>query len=184
MLLDPTARVQELDEDLDHATKGDADQDDYWTAANDVPDLYCLPPLLHDDLQTLSSQAQDKVAEECRQLLSGEVEEIDDLNSHGIPALHRAKHLKFIRRNLENYASGYQAMDASRAWIVYWALAGLSHLGEDASHYRDRAIQTFGPLQNDTGGFGPETSHVAASYAATLSLAIVDGLDLVNRRAM
>lgn len=43
------------------------------------------------------------------------------------------------------------------------------------------------PLQNADGGFGGghgQLSHCAPSYAATLSLALVDGLDMIDRRIM
>lgn len=71
--------------------------------------------------------------------------------------------------------------------MVYWALGALAHLGEGVAKYCDSAVQTFTPLQNPDGGFGGghgQTSHVAASYATTLSLAMVGGLKMINRRTM
>ncbi|KAF4552644.1 Prenyltransferase and squalene oxidase repeat-containing protein 1 [Elsinoe fawcettii] len=152
-----------------------------------TPALYADLPFLKDDLETETSIKQDAVAELCRQLMSGEEREIHDLNSHGIPKLQRQKHIKFMHKSLNRYPPPYQAMDASRPWILYWALAGLAHIGEDISVYRDRCMQTFTPLQNPGGGFGGghgQTSHGAATYAATLSLALIDGLELIDRRSM
>ena len=43
------------------------------------------------------------------------------------------------------------------------------------------------PLQNASGGFGGghgQISHLAPSYATTLSLALVDGLHIINRKTM
>ncbi|KAF2224914.1 terpenoid cyclases/protein prenyltransferase alpha-alpha toroid [Elsinoe ampelina] len=152
-----------------------------------TPALYSTLPILKDDLETETSVKQDAVAELCRQLMSGEEREIHDLNSHGIPKLQRQKHINFMHKSLGTYPPAYQAMDASRPWILYWALAGLAHMGEDVSIYRDRCMQTFTPLQNKDGGFGGghgQTSHGAATYAATLSLALVEGLELIDRRSM
>ena len=53
-----------------------------------------------------------------------------------------------------------------------------------------RVVQTFSPMQNPGGGFGGghgQVSHIAATYAAVLSLATVGGdetLGLIDRRAM
>lgn len=53
-----------------------------------------------------------------------------------------------------------------------------------------RVIATFTPMQNPTGGFGGghgQMSHVASSYAAVLSLAMVGGEEtyrLIDRKAM
>jgi protein farnesyltransferase subunit beta len=78
-------------------------------------------------------------------------------------------------------------MDASRPWLFYWTMAGLSFLGEDVSSFRDRLIETVRPLQNPTGGFGGghgHLSHCACSYATVLALACVGGLEAVNRKTM
>ena len=74
--------------------------------------------------------------------------------------------------------------------MFYWALAGLSALGEDVSKYREPLISTVRPIQNATGGFGGgngQMSHLAPTYAIVLALAIVGGkeaLDIIDRRAM
>ena len=53
-----------------------------------------------------------------------------------------------------------------------------------------RVIQTCSPMQNAGGGFGGgygQVSHIAATYAAVLSLTLVGGaesLELIDRRAM
>ena len=151
------------------------------------PWFYTVLPFIADELETETSEVQNSVAETCRKLMSGEEQPIKDLNSHGIPKLLRQKHVKFLTHVLGPYPSPFQAMDASRPWILYWGLAGLSHLDHDVSKFQSGAIQTFTPLQNATGGFGGghgQTSHCAASYAATLSLAMVDALHMINRKTM
>lgn len=152
-----------------------------------VPALFAQHAVLKDLLVTETSEKQEKVVQACLDIITGDAQEMDDLNAHGLPRLQKQKHIKFLKHVLGNYPPPFQAMDASRPWLVYWALAGLSSLGVDVSVYRERTIRTFTPLQNATGGFGGghgHYSHCAATYAAVLSLAIVDGLDMVDRRSM
>ena len=53
-----------------------------------------------------------------------------------------------------------------------------------------RVVETFSPMQNLGGGFGGghgQVSHIAGTYAAVLSLAIVgdvESLELIDRLAM
>lgn len=75
--------------------------------------------------------------EECLPLLSG-FEDPTDLNTCGIPRLEREKHVGFLRQSLKTLAAGYVGFDASRPWIVYWVLAGLTLLGEDVQAYKER----------------------------------------------
>lgn len=48
------------------------------------------------------------------------------------------KHIEYLYDSLEDYPEGFVAMDSSRPWMSYWALAGLALLGEDVSKYRER----------------------------------------------
>ena len=74
--------------------------------------------------------------------------------------------------------------------MFYWALAGLSTLGQDVSSYREKIITTCRPIQNATGGFGGgngQMSHLATTYANVLSISMVGGqeaLDIIDRKAM
>lgn len=144
--------------------------------------------LFHDDdLQTTSSEAQKKVTTQCLPLLTGEDTQGLPLNSHGLPHLLRRKHVQFLHSSMDSLPAPYVVIDASRPWFFYWAMAGLSSLGEDVSQYRERLMKTVRPLQNPAGGFGGghgQLSHCAATYATILALACVDGLDVVNRKAM
>lgn len=190
------ARIEELssaseesDDGSDSASTDNGVHVHGWLGAksNPIASLFLDPPFLHDELVTGTSEAQEKVAKACMDIYSGKEHGMAELNSHGIPKLRRSRHIKFLRGVLGKYPSPFQVMDASRPWLLYWALAGLSCLGEDVSEYRERCIQTFTPMQNADGGFGGgygQLSHCAASYAATLSLAMVDGLHSINRRTM
>lgn len=96
---------------------------------------------IRDSLQTRTSILQDETIEECLPLLTGSGESQQDPNGRrtgGIPRLEREKHVKFLRQSLEKLAAGYVGFDASRPWIVYWVLAGLSLLGEDVQAYHER----------------------------------------------
>lgn len=185
-MMAPDSRIQELS-DTSGDEGGDTLEATTAQSFNGAPALFCTLPLLRDSLQTKTSKAQDKVAETCRQYMTGEELEFDDPNSHGVPYLQIARHIKFLRKGLGRLPEQYQAADASRPWMIYWGLAGLASLGEEITEYREDTIKTFMPLQNKDGGFGGghgQISHAAAGYAATLSLAIVGGLEMVNRRTM
>ena len=143
--------------------------------------------LFHDDLVTVTSEAQDKVKAECLPLLTLADTKGLPLNPYGIPALRREAHKKFLLKQLDRLPAPYAVMDASRPWIFYWTMAGLSFLGDDVSGFRRRLVDTVRPLQNSTGGFGGghgHLSHCACSYATVLALACVGGLEVVNRKTM
>ncbi|KAI9838302.1 MAG: hypothetical protein M1819_005570 [Sarea resinae] len=158
-----------------------------------VPKVFSTWPPIRDPLVTGTSEAQDETVNECLPFLSAPDDpdsSLVDFNFHGIPRLEREKHKAFLHNSLGNLPAGFVAADASRPWMLYWALSGLQLLGEDISRYRERVVSTLTPLQNPEGGFGGghgHMSHCAASYAAVLSLAMVGGdeaLNLINRKTM
>ncbi|KAL2832811.1 terpenoid cyclases/protein prenyltransferase alpha-alpha toroid [Aspergillus pseudoustus] len=156
-----------------------------------VPTLFTEPPVLRDTLITETTELQDETLNKCLPFLRGiHSSQKAPQNHHGVSPLKRDEHIGYLYDSLEDYPSGFIAMDASRPWMTYWALAGLSLLGEDVSKQRERTISTFNPMQNATGGFGGghgQISHCASTYAAVLSLAMVGGdeaLSLIDRRAM
>ena len=143
--------------------------------------------LFHDDFVTTTTEAQDKVTAECIPFLLGDDTQGLDLNSHGIPHLRRAQHAKFLLAQLGDLPAPYQVVDASRPWLFYWSLVGLSLLGEDVFSYRDRLMETVRPLQNPGGGFGGghgQLSHCACTYSTILALTTVGGLGVIDRKAM
>ncbi|KAM0693769.1 hypothetical protein Q7P36_007026 [Cladosporium allicinum] len=151
---------------------------------------WLAPPVLNlfpEDLSTPSTEAFDKVRNECLPHLLGEDTQNLPLNKYGLPHLRREQHIKFLHTTLGNLPAPYVALDAARPWLFYWGFSGLTVLGEDVTPYRQRLIETVKPMQNPTGGFGGghgQFSHCAASYACVLALAMVDGLEEVNRTAM
>ncbi|PMD21996.1 terpenoid cyclases/Protein prenyltransferase [Hyaloscypha hepaticicola] len=157
--------------------------------ASMVPDLFTSPPHIRDLLNTQSSQIQEETIQECLPFLSG-IEPGASYNDYGVPHLERKHHIQFLHKSLKKLPAPYVAADASRPWMFYWALAGLSALGEDISQYREPLISTVRPIQNVTGGFGGgngQMSHLAPTYGIVLALAIIGGkeaLDVIDRRAM
>ena len=198
------SRIEELPSDDDGFEDVDSDEDSDQSNGIPFPGKHLrpkrrskkrLPPwlrqasygLFHDDLVTTTSEAQDKVTRECLPHLTGEDTQGLELNSYGLPLLRRKQHASFLHAQLQRLPAPYVAIDSSRPWFFYWSLCGLSTLGEEVSHYRERLIETLQPLQNSTGGFGGghgHLSHCACGYAATLALAIVGGLDMVDRKGM
>ena len=56
------------------------------------------------------------------------------MNEEGEVALMRQKHAAFALGGLKELSSGFVVMDASRAWIIYWACQTFSLLDVDFSH--------------------------------------------------
>ncbi|KAI1499488.1 prenyltransferase and squalene oxidase [Biscogniauxia marginata] len=154
-----------------------------------IPDLFILDPPIRDSLVTDTSELQDETVADCRPFLAAEVEGIA-YNQYGVPNLDRERHIRFLRKSLDKLPAPFVAADASRPWIFYWCLNGLSLLGADVSSYRDRLVETARSMQNETGGFGGgfgQRSHLATTYATVLALAIVGGesaYEVIDRRAM
>lgn len=99
-------------------------------AANPAPPPYWTPePPIRDALETESSTVQRETARACRALRVG---------GDAWPGLQRQKHVAFLRNSLGTLPAGFVAVDASRPWMLYWALTGLYLLGEDVSEYRER----------------------------------------------
>lgn len=111
------------------------------TSGPPVPDLFTTLPPIRDLLNTETSRLQDCTIQECLPYLSG----TDDpnrspfaFNVHGLPRLEREKHITFLQGSLGKLPAGYVVADASRPWMLYWALTGLYLLGEDVSTYREQ----------------------------------------------
>jgi protein farnesyltransferase subunit beta len=99
-----------------------------------------LPPLI-DDLKTQTSTVQGETIEECLPLLNAVNDASlnpSDFNEFGLPILEREKHVEFLQENLLEFPHYFVTIDASRPWMVYWALLGLHLLGEDVSTFRSR----------------------------------------------
>ncbi|RDI81618.1 hypothetical protein Vi05172_g8434 [Venturia inaequalis] len=187
----PASRITELDETITEDIQPTIPNVTELTvddAIPQIPALFTTLPLIRDGLITESSEMQDETVQECLPHLA---EPGGDLNIFGVSQLGRAKHVQYLHKMIRGpMPAGFTPADASRPWMVYWALTGLYLLGEDVGAYRDRVISTFIPAQNRDGGFGGghgQLSHIATSYAAVLSLVTVGGieaLDTIDRKGM
>lgn len=117
-----------------------------------IPSIFSIPPhfkqpsSIRDELTTQTSVAQQDTVAECLPFLNGAEDASKspfDFNEHGVPRLDREGHIDFLHRSLRELPAGFVAVDASRPWMVYWALMGLYLLGEDVTSYRDRSVLEF-----------------------------------------
>lgn len=107
-----------------------------------IPSLFATQPPLLDELQTDTSRAQAEVVGRCIPLLRGQESAgvCLPLNRHGVPSLARELHVEYLLDALGEYPGRFVGLDASRPWMVYWALTGLALLGEDVSLFRKRYV--------------------------------------------
>ena len=104
-----------------------------------VPSLFTTLPQLQDHVCTESSILQDSTVRECLPFLAGTTDQDSkDYNAYGVPRLRRELHLEYLYDSLEPYPSTYLGYDASRPWVLYWSLTGLSVLGENVESYAER----------------------------------------------
>lgn len=101
-----------------------------------VPTTFLHPPIIQDSLETQSSKLEFETIQECLPGLTSVHPAL--ANSYGLPKLLREDHVDFLEEALKTYPPPFVAMDASRPWILYWSLAGLTLLGEDVFKYRNR----------------------------------------------
>ncbi|KAL8278251.1 hypothetical protein RQP46_009424 [Phenoliferia psychrophenolica] len=113
------------------------------------------------------------------------------MSSFSPPTLDKAQHLNFLTRIIRDPLSvHYTGLDASRPWLMYWAIHSLALFGADLDlPAKRRVVDTLAKCQNPDGGFGGgpgQLSHLAPSYAAVLALSYVgeDGFKMINRRGM
>lgn len=110
-----------------------------------IPALFTQPPPIRDPLITETIDLQNATQTKCLPFLKGIHSSQKDFNDHGVPALQRDLHASYLYDSLEDYPEGFVAMDASRPWILYWGLAGLSMLGEDTTRFRERYVHALYP---------------------------------------
>lgn len=145
---EPAEKIQEINDQNDNILDGEAAHlfpmtgevtaDEHRPA---IPDLFTQLPLIRDSLETDTSLLQDETIQECLPCLAGISDSRSSpeyLNAHGLPRLERDGHIAYLHDSLTELPAAYVAYDASRPWIVYWALTGLCLLGEDVSRYRER----------------------------------------------
>ena len=130
-----------------------------------------------EDVYTASSVEQRATEDSCLRLIERYETNTSDLDD--FPKLNRTKTVGFLRKGLKDLSEGYECLDASRPWLVYWILHSLELLGElDAVSAEDKAavVRFLANCQDPDGGFagGPgQLAHLAPTYAAVNSLTII-----------
>ena len=142
-----------------------------------------------EGVYTNSSLEQRNTEESCLRLFEkaeAAHAELDDL-----PVLNRPKTVNFLRRGLKNLSEGYECLDASRPWLVYWIVHSLELLDQPISEEEKSALVKFiGKCQDPDGGYagGPgQVPHLAPTYAAVNSLIIIgteEAYNLTDREKM
>ena len=114
--------------------------------------------------------------------------ELDDF-----PVLNRVKTVGFLKRGLQELSEGYECLDASRPWLVYWIVHSLELLGEMdniSDEDKDAIVNFLGNCQDPDGGYagGPgQLAHLAPTYAAVNALTIIGteaAYNLTNREKL
>eukprot|EP01114_Cavostelium_apophysatum_P020546 TRINITY_DN6919_c0_g1_i1.p1 TRINITY_DN6919_c0_g1~~TRINITY_DN6919_c0_g1_i1.p1 ORF type:complete len:409 (+),score=40.52 TRINITY_DN6919_c0_g1_i1:70-1296(+) len=149
-------------------------------------DIGTLPNLGYDDdgFSTQTSEVQLEVEELIAEIYNGS-------NVKDNLVLRRKDHEKWLRKGLRGVSAGYQGLDASRPWIVFWILHAMELLGMSLSDKDEERVADFlSRCQGSEGGFagGPgQLPHLAPTYAAVHALAVCGSkraLSVINRPKM
>jgi hypothetical protein len=97
-------------------------------------------------------------------------------SSSASPLLQKSQHTSFLTRFLRQpLPRMFTGLDASRPWILYWAVHSLALFNADLDEAsKGRMVETLKRCQNEDGGFGGgpgQMSHLAPSYASVCALA-------------
>ena len=110
------------------------------------------------------------------------------INSKVTTSLRRQQTISFLHKGLKNLSEGFECLDASRPWLVYWILHSLELLNVNIEgQQRLNIIKFLAECQNEDGGFGGgpyQISHLAPTYATVNALVILGGEDaykIINR---
>lgn len=106
-----------------------------------VPPLFTQLPKLRDQLTTETSKSQDETLDICLPFLKGVGRSQNGpFNEFGVPRLNKGQHLMFVYDALEDYPGRFVGLDASKPWMIYWAITALYLLGEDVGLLRKRCV--------------------------------------------
>ena len=105
--------------------------------------------------------------------------------------LRREKTISFLLKGLKHLSEGFQCLDASRPWLVYWIIHSLELLNVSIQGQQKSDIINFlAKCQCPSGGFagGPgQVPHLAPTYAAVNALVILGGEEayqVINREKL
>ncbi|KAG0279227.1 hypothetical protein BGZ95_001885 [Linnemannia exigua] len=144
-----------------------------------------------DGLVTDSSEVQVETEESIRRVFFPYTQESPMPLPIASIELRKLRHVKYVLGALDNLASHWTALDASKPWLCYWILHALDLLGyRIPERIAVRAISTMRHIQSPTGGFGGgpgQEAHLATTYAAVNTLAIIgtkEAYDVIDREKL
>jgi len=139
---------------------------------------------------TNSGLEQRNTEESCLRLFEKAEKAHSELGD-SLPILNRTKTVGFVKKGLVELSQGYECLDASRPWLVYWLVHSLELLEEPLTEEEKEKIAQFLNLcQDPEGGYagGPgQVAHLAPTYAAVNALCILgteQALGSINRDKM
>lgn len=95
-----------------------------------------------------------------------------------LPYFYRKEHIRLLERALRYLSTGYECLDASRPWLVYWILQSAHLLNfKFSNEVLEDVVHFLKQCRYVTGGFagGPgQYPHLAPTYAATLCLCLIE----------
>lgn len=98
-------------------------------------------------------------------------------NNKKLPTIHRMQHIKYLESSLRTLSSGYECLDSSRPWLIYWILNAAHSLNfQFADDLLHRVVSFLDKCRSPTGGFGGgpgQYAHLAPTYAAVNSLCMI-----------
>lgn len=125
--------VHENNMDPNTGTRDDIDNNPTMRTRRLPP--WIASPAIEEGFETESSVLQQETADECLPLLQALTSSFNDV---GLPPIVREKHIRFLRRSLGRLPGAFASLDASKPWMLYWALNGLALLGEDMGKFKHR----------------------------------------------
>lgn len=95
-----------------------------------------------------------------------------------LPYFYRKEHIRFLERSLRFLSTGYECLDSSRPWLIYWILQSAHLLNFTFSpEILSDVVKFLSNCRAVHGGFagGPgQLPHLAPTYAAVLSLCLIE----------
>jgi protein farnesyltransferase subunit beta len=86
----------------------------------------------------------------------------------------RHRHIGYLMKGLELLPEGYETLDASQPWVIYWIVHSLCLLDAPIpQRLSSRIVNYLKKCQSPEGGFGGgphQVPHLAPTYAAVLAL--------------
>lgn len=95
-----------------------------------------------------------------------------------LPYFYRKEHIRFLESSLRFLSTGYECLDSSRPWMIYWILQSAHLLNfKFSSEVLSDVVTFLTKCRSPSGGFGGGPSqypHLAPTYAAVLSLCLIE----------